>query len=101
MAEQPATAQQQRPRGKRARAEGVVTSDGRDKTIKVETRFSRRHSKYGKYVRGRTVYHVHDENNEARKGDRVEIVQCRPVSRTKSWRLVRIVHAAPREEVRA
>lgn len=78
---------------------GIVTSDVRNKTIRVDMLFSVRHPKYGKFVRRRTVLHAHDENNEARKGDRVEIAHCRPLSKTKSWRLVRIVEAAPREGV--
>lgn len=81
----------------RPTAVGVVTSDVRDKTITVTVPFTTKHPKYGKYIRRRTVYQVHDEKNEARKGDRVEIMHCRPISKTKAWRLVRIVAAAPRE----
>jgi small subunit ribosomal protein S17 len=50
-----------------------------------------KHPKYGKFIRRRTVLHVHDENNESRTGDVVEVAQCRPISKTKCWRLVRIV----------
>ncbi len=78
-----------------ARRIGVVESDARDKTRKVVVQFSSRHPKYGKYVRKRSVLHVHDENNESKKGDRVEIAHCRPISKTKSWKLVRVVAAAP------
>ncbi|TVQ60542.1 MAG: 30S ribosomal protein S17 [Phycisphaerales bacterium] len=74
---------------------GVVDSDKRDKTRKVVVSFSARHPKYGKYMRKRSVLHVHDENNESRNGDRVEIEPCRPISKTKRWRLVRIVERAP------
>ncbi|MHC4832611.1 MAG: 30S ribosomal protein S17 [Planctomycetota bacterium] len=70
---------------------GVVESDRRDKTRTVVIARSIRHPKYGKYLRRRTVLHIHDENNESRRGDRVEIAECRPVSRTKRWTLVRIV----------
>lgn len=70
---------------------GVVESDARDKTRKVVVSFVAKHPKYGKYVARRTVLHVHDEQNESRKGDVVEVTQCRPVSKTKRWRLVRIV----------
>lgn len=70
---------------------GVVESDARDKTRKVVIAYLAKHSKYGKYVRRRTVLHVHDEANESHRGDRVEVAQCRPVSKTKSWRLVRVV----------
>ena len=74
---------------------GVVESDKRDKTRKVVVSFSAKHPKYGKYIRQRTVLHVHDENNESRNGDRVEVEPCRPMSKTKRWRLVRVVEKAP------
>lgn len=70
---------------------GVVQSDARDKTRKVVIQFQARHPKYGKYIQRRTVLHVHDENNESRTGDVVEVVPCRPVSKTKSWKISRIV----------
>lgn len=75
---------------------GVVSSDVRDKTVTVLVEFSTKHSKYGKYMRRRTKYQVHDEKNEAAIGDRVEIAECRPLSKTKNWRLVRILDRAPR-----
>ena len=70
---------------------GVVESDSRDKTRTVAIARSSQHPKYGKLLRRRTVLHVHDESNESRRGDRVEIAECRPISRTKRWALVRIV----------
>jgi small subunit ribosomal protein S17 len=70
---------------------GVVESDARDKTRTVVIARSDKHPKYGKYMRRRTVLQVHDEANESRRGDRVEIAECRPLSRTKRWTLVRIV----------
>ena len=70
---------------------GTVTSDARDKTIKVELGYRVRHRRYGKYIRRRTVLHVHDERNEAKLGDQVEIALGRPISKTKSWRLVRVL----------
>jgi len=70
---------------------GFVESDKRDKTRKVVVEFLAKHPKYGKYLKKRTVLQVHDENNESRSGDRVEVVPCRPLSKTKSWTLVRIV----------
>lgn len=76
---------------------GVVDSDKRDKTRRVVVSFTTPHPKYGKFVEKRTVLHVHDERNESRLGDRVEIVPCRPISRTKTWRVVRVVERAPRE----
>jgi small subunit ribosomal protein S17 len=70
---------------------GVVESDVRLKTRKVVVNYLDKHPKYGKYVRKRTVLHVHDENNESKNGDLVEVAPCRPLSKTKSWKLVRIV----------
>lgn len=78
---------------------GVVESDRRDKTRKVVVRFQARHPKYGKYIKRRTVLHVHDESNESRLGDIVEVAQCRPISKTKSWRLVRVVERRSTEQV--
>ena len=57
--------------------------------------FVTKHPKYGKYVKKRTVLHVHDEKNESGLGDRVEVAECRPISRTKNWILVRVVQKAP------
>tara|TARA_B100000579_G_C22575342_1_gene730888 strand:+ start:285 stop:563 length:279 start_codon:yes stop_codon:yes gene_type:complete len=73
---------------------GVVTSDVRDKSCKVEIQFSVKHPKYGKYIRRRSLIHAHDENNEAKIGDSVEIAECRPISKTKSWVVTRIVESA-------
>ena len=70
---------------------GVVTSDKRDKTCSVEVSYSDKHEKYGKYIRRSTRYQVHDEENAAKLGDTVEIVCCRPISKTKTWRLVKVV----------
>lgn len=77
---------------KRARAlTGRVSSDKMDKTITVVVERLVRHPVYGKYVRRSTKLHAHDEHNECRIGDVVMIEQCRPQSRTKAWRLVRVV----------
>ncbi|MGD9790929.1 MAG: 30S ribosomal protein S17 [Phycisphaerales bacterium] len=70
---------------------GVVESDKRAKTRRVVVSFFAPHPKYGKFVRRRTILQVHDEKNESRAGDIVEVVQCRPVSKTKTWRLSKIV----------
>jgi len=70
---------------------GIVDSDKRAKTRRVVVAFMSKHPKYGKYMRQRTILHVHDENNESRTGDVVEVSPCRPMSKTKSWKLVRIV----------
>ena len=78
-------------RGPRQTRRGVVASDKADKTIRVVVDYRTRHALYGKYVRHRTVLHAHDERNEAKVGDRVEVMSCRPISKTKCWRLVRVV----------
>jgi small subunit ribosomal protein S17 len=70
---------------------GLVESDKRDKTRKVVISYQAMHPKYGKYIRQRTVLHIHDEKNESKLGDLVEVAQCRPISKTKFWRLVRVV----------
>jgi small subunit ribosomal protein S17 len=77
---------------------GVVESDKRDKTRKVVVRFLVKHPKYGKFMKRRTVLHVHDEANESHIGDTVEVAPTRPISKTKSWKLVRIVEKGKRLE---
>ena len=74
---------------------GIVTSDKRDKTRTVAVEFQKVHAKYGKRLCREAKFQVHDEKNEAGQGDRVEIAQCRPLSKTKSWRLVRVIEKAP------
>lgn len=81
-------------RNARRTAEGVVTSSKMQKTITVVVERTYKHPKYMKYVRKRQKYHAHDEEGTARVGDRVEVVQCRPMSRLKRWRLVRIIERA-------
>lgn len=81
-------------RTQRRRRTGTVISDKCDKTITVVVNYLMRVPKYGKYIRRRTKLHVHDEANQARTGDIVEIAECRPLSKTKNWRLVRVVTAA-------
>jgi len=73
---------------------GVVTSDVRDKTITVRIDTARPHPVYGKTVRRSSNLHVHDEKNEAGVGDTVRVMECRPLSATKRWRLVEIVERA-------
>jgi len=79
--------------------EGVVASDKGNKTIKVVVNYQTRHPKYGKYLKRRTVLHAHDERNEAKEGDTVQIAECRPLSRTKHHRLLKIVQKAPERAV--
>ena len=78
---------------------GVVASDKGNKTIKVIVEYQMRHPKYGKYLKRRTVLHAHDEKNEAHEGDTVELAECRPLSKTKHHRLLRIVQKAPEKAV--
>jgi small subunit ribosomal protein S17 len=78
---------------------GVVASDKGNKTIKVVVAYQSRHPKYGKFLKRRTVLHAHDEKNDAREGDTVEIAECRPLSKTKHHRLIRIVERAPERAV--
>ena len=73
---------------------GVVISKSGDKSVKVAIDFKVRHPKYGKYVKRRTKLGVHDEQNQAGAGDLVEIAECRPRSKTKNWRLVKVVEKA-------
>ena len=70
---------------------GVVTGDKMNKTRRVEIPRLVKHLKYGKYLRRRTVCYVHDEDNQSRAGDTVEIIESRPMSRKKRWQLVRVV----------
>ena len=70
--------------------QGVVASDKNDKTIVVLVETHKRHSKYGKRVKYGKKYYAHDENNEAKNGDTVTIMECRKLSATKRWRLVSI-----------
>src|SRR5438445_7822286 len=79
--------------------QGVVASDKGNKTIKVVVNYQTRHEKYGKYLKRRTVLHAHDEKNEAKEGDTVQIAECRPLSRTKHHRLLKIVQKAPEQAV--
>lgn len=74
---------------------GIVTRDKSAKTRRVEVARLVRHPKYGKFIKQRTICYAHDEKNESHLGDTVEIVESRPLSRTKRWTLVRIVTKAP------
>ena len=70
---------------------GVVETDARDRTRKVVISYKAPHPKYGKFVSKKTVLHVHDEKNESKAGDIVEVIQCRPISKTKTWTLNKII----------
>jgi small subunit ribosomal protein S17 len=74
--------------------QGLVISSKADKTITVKIESARRHKMYKKIIRESTSLHAHDEKNEANEGDRVRVVESRPLSRTKRWRLVEIMERA-------
>ena len=74
--------------------QGVVVSDKMDKTIVIAAKFKEKHPIYGKSVQKTKKYHAHDEKNEAHVGDTVQVMETRPLSRTKRWRLVQIVEKA-------
>lgn len=84
-------------RGNRRVEIGIVTRDKMDKTRRVEIPRLVKHPRYGKYIKRRTVCYIHDERNESRMGDTVEIMETRPLSKMKTWRLVRVVAKAPEQ----
>jgi len=73
---------------------GVVVSNSGNKSVKIVLDYKVRHPKYGKYIRRRTKIGVHDEHNQSGVGDVIEVAECRPRSKTKSWRLVKVVKKA-------
>jgi small subunit ribosomal protein S17 len=81
-------------RGRRQERRGVVVSDAMDKTIVVKVDTVKAHPRYKKVVRRSTKFHAHDEQNAAKLGDLVRIVETRPVSKTKNWRLAEVLEAA-------
>jgi small subunit ribosomal protein S17 len=81
-------------RGVRKTQQGRVTSNKMNKTLTVVVERLSRHPMYDKYIRRRTKLYAHDEKNEARIGDIVELMETRPLSKQKRWRLVRIVRRA-------
>ena len=81
-------------RNLRKTRQGVVVSNKMDKTIVVAARFKEKHPIYGKFVSKTKKYHAHDENNEGNPGDTVLLMETRPLSKTKRWRVVKIVERA-------
>jgi small subunit ribosomal protein S17 len=81
-------------RDQRKHLVGVVTSDKMDKTVVVEVTTTKRHPVYGKVMRVRKKYKAHDENNEANEGDRVEIIESKPISRHKRFMVTSILERA-------
>jgi small subunit ribosomal protein S17 len=84
----------QKERGRRKVRIGTVVSDKMDKTIVVAVETRVKHKLYGKIVKQTKKFKVHDENNECRIGDKVKIMETRPLSREKRWRLVEIIEKA-------
>ncbi len=77
---------------------GVVVSDKMDKTVTVELEDRKRHPKYGKFVKSYSRIKAHDEKNEAGMGDLVKVISCRPVSKEKCWRVIKILEKAKRSD---
>jgi small subunit ribosomal protein S17 len=95
---QPTPASPETPARSRRKTEiGVVTSDKMDKTRRVELERLVPHPKYGKFLKRRTVCHAHDEANATHLGDIVEIMETRPLSKLKRWRIVRVVRAGAQQ----
>ncbi|MEO8966275.1 MAG: 30S ribosomal protein S17 [Solirubrobacteraceae bacterium] len=88
------TAPREHPDGTQKVRQGVVVSDKADKTITVRIDVARRHRRYKKIVRTSNTLHAHDESNDAKSGDTVIVRECRPLSRSKRWRLVQVVERA-------
>ncbi len=82
-------------RGRRREEIGEVISDKMNKTVSVLIYRTVRHPRYNKYIRRTSVFKAHDENNEAKVGDRVKIFETRPLSKTKRWQLASIVEKGP------
>jgi small subunit ribosomal protein S17 len=81
-------------REQRKRLVGIVTSDKMDKTVVVEVATTKRHQMYGKVVRRVKKYKAHDESNDCHEGDRVQIIESKPISRHKRWSVVSILERA-------
>jgi small subunit ribosomal protein S17 len=93
----PATSPEKPERSRRKTEIGIVTSDKMDKTRRVELERLVPHPKYGKFLKRRTVCHAHDETNQTHMGDIVEIMETRPLSKLKRWRIVRVVRAGAQQ----
>jgi small subunit ribosomal protein S17 len=80
--------------GRPKERQGIVVSDKPDKTVIVRVDIARRHKRYHKILRSSITLHVHDESNDANAGDTVRVQECRPMSRTKRWRLLDVLERA-------
>ena len=81
-------------RGRRKMVTGTVVSDKTDKTVTVKVSRRLQHPRYKKFLTRSKKYHAHDENNECRVGDMVQLMETRPISRSKRWRVVEVVKKA-------
>ena len=89
------------PRNKRKTLSGVVTSKSGKKSVKVTIAYKIPHPRYTKVINRKTVVHAHDENDEAKVGDKVVIMETRPLSKLKRWRIVTVSESAPVVEIGA
>lgn len=83
----------EKSRNRREAREGTVISEKGNKTISVRFDYTVKHPKYGKYYKRSTTLRTHDEKNEAKLGDVVEVMSCRRLSKTKCWRLIKVVRS--------
>lgn len=84
-----------KPRGAKKKVEGIVKSAAMDRTISVSVGRLVKEPRYHKYIRRHSIFKAHDENNEAGVGDRVRLIATKPLSKTKHWRLTKILEKAP------
>ena len=82
-------------RNSRKLLQGVVTSRSGDKSVKVTVAYKIPHPRFHKVINRKTVLHAHDEQNETKPGDKVEIMETRPLSKLKRWRISRVLEVAP------
>lgn len=86
--------EQKQTRGNRKRVIGLVVSDKMEKTRVVAVTTQYKHPMYGKFLKRTQKFHVHDESNSSKQGDKVRIIEARPLSKTKRWRLVEVLERA-------
>ncbi|MDR3143262.1 MAG: 30S ribosomal protein S17 [Puniceicoccales bacterium] len=98
MSEETGVRTEEKPRSRRKALVAVVIGRSGDKTVKLSYAYKAPHPLYKKEMRRRTVLHAHDANNECQCGDKVELMETRPLSHLKRWRVVRILARTPRAE---
>ena len=94
MAEETIIAEEKASRGNRKTRQGLVTADSMDKTVVVTITTLKPHPLYGRTLRRSKKFKVHDETNDCHTGDTIEIMECRPISKEKCWRVVRVIERA-------